>query len=107
MLVAGYAVVKPRESNFLRQLTPSALMPEADSRLWHWRVGGGRRVLQVYFYSQKVVWQLTDRGKLKQELADLSVRRSRSHLKNQVTSSIVDRFIQGLGVVRHRVDTTI
>lgn len=85
----------------------------ADSRLWHWSVGGGRRELQVYFYFQKVVWQLTDREKLKQKVADLvALGRIRSHLKNQVTSGIAtgstaEHFIQGLGAIRHLVDTTI
>ena len=87
-------------------------MLEADSRLWHWSVGGGRRELQVYFYFQKVVWQLSDREKLKQKIADLALGRIRSHLKNQVTlgiapGSTADHFIQGLGAIRHLVDRTI
>ena len=87
-------------------------MLEADSRLWHWSVGGGRRELQVYFYFQKGMWQLTDRKKLKQKVADLALGRIRSHLKNQVTldiatGSTAEHFIQGLEAIRHLVDTTI
>ena len=87
-------------------------MLEADSRLWHWSVGGGRRELQEYFYFRKVVWQLTDREKLKQEVADLALERIQSHLKNQVTldfatGSTAEHFIQGPEAIRHLVDTTI
>ena len=82
-------------------------MPNAHSQLWHWRVCGGRRKLQVYFYSHTVVWQLTDREKLKQKVADLAVERVRSHPENQVTlgigtGSTAERFIQGLEAIRHR-----
>lgn len=55
---------------------------------------------------------MTDREKLKQKVANLAVGRIRSHLKNQVilgiaTGGAAEHFIQGLGAVRHRVDTAI
>ena len=65
-----------------------------------------------HFYSQTVVWQLTDREKLKQKVADLAVERVRSHPENQVilgigTGSTAEHFIKGLEAIRHRVDTTV